>query len=54
MFLNKIEKKKPVHNLMEAPKKRRRNITTQLKKAKKFEDELTGSFRKPLVLHFKK
>ena len=53
MFLNKIEKKKPPPILVEPPKKKRRNIT-QGKKHKKVEEELNGSFRKPLVLQFKK
>ena len=52
MFLNKLEKKKPPPILVEPPKKKRRNIS-QGKKGKKIE-EGDGSFRKPLVLQFKK
>ena len=51
MFLNKLEKKKPPPILVEPPKKKRRNIT-QGKKSKKIDED--GSFRKPLVLQFKK
>ena len=51
MFLNKLEKKKPPPILVDPPKKKRRNITQQ-KKSKKIDED--GSFRKPLVLQFKK